>query len=781
MVQWLMIILVYDFAILKLSLSEVTLSLRLLHYKNPNGLTYENRQCDTRHEHDINRDGRCDTAFLFCLVRLPFQNPHNCTLGDHFTGIVGANDIHFIDIDQQQQDKLDTQQRSMSLVSIWFQPTIYFRFNYPKTGIGIIVEVFDIDDINNRTNHDSIDFYGRTLLDLKIYRSEELAQKQRIYLRSLFGTHTNLTADLSLYCSPNSYGNYCEIFCIPNEQRYDCDLNTGQKICKHGYFGQDCLSDVRACEDQPCLNNGTCVVYLRSYLCRCQKGYTGRSCEIGPAGKMTEYKCNRINCVHGNCLKNGKCLCHDGWISDNCNQKESGCISRPCLHNSTCETLIGVNPVSAYRCHCRIGYTGRNCEVAMVISCERTQCVHGQCFKIDFYTEICVCEKNWGGFDCSEPLSISSTTQKSYRLTTLTSAKFIHTTKSIKKIKNITNISLKNDLRDYLNWLNTNYGITKTTKLFQLSTTTPISAHKYKYTPCLSTPCLHNSTCIVKSEYTFQCRCLPSFIGTYCEIEILNITQLQQNPCESSPCQHQSVCVTKSNRTIHCICRSHYTGKFCEYPVPFPLLPFNQKCTRTCYHGGICLIDEANREQCICTSSYTGLYCELSKINCSISNDPLCNIDPCLSNPCLSNGTCYLLSPIKNYTCSCLEQYTGERCELEINSDLTNILSRDNNFNPDENNNTADLWPLAIVFGYIFSLMLVFIIIWFLWYGLTIRPQSYVPYGERVSDRYQPYRLGVSNPLFFTNQEYNTPISKPWSTPVTTISNLDQWTRTITR
>ncbi|CAF1043162.1 unnamed protein product [Rotaria sordida] len=777
MVQWLMIILVYDFTILKLSLSEVTLSLRLLHYKNPNGLTYENRQCDTRHEHDINRDGRCDTAFLFCLVRLPFQNPHNCTLGDHFTGIVGANDIHFIDIDQQQQDKLDTQQRSMSLVSIWFQPTIHFRFNYPKTGIGIIVEVFDIDDINNRTNHDSIDFYGRTLLDLKIYRSEELAQKQRIYLRSLFGTHTNLTADLSLYCSPNSYGNYCEIFCIPNEQRYDCDLNTGQKICKHGYFGQDCLSDVRACEDQPCLNNGTCVVYLRSYLCRCQKGYTGRSCEIGPAGKMTEYKCNRINCVHGNCLKNGKCLCHDGWISDNCNQssiiKESGCISRPCLHNSTCETLIGVNPVSAYRCHCRIGYTGRNCEVAMVISCERTQCVHGQCFKIDFYTEICVCEKNWGGFDCSEPLSISSTTQKSYRLTTLTSAKFIHTTKSIKKIKNITNISLKNDLRDYLNWLNTNYGITKTTKLFQLPTTTPISAHKYKYTPCLSTPCLHNSTCIVKSEYTFQCRCLPSFIGTYCEIE--------QNPCESSPCQHQSVCVTKSNRTIHCICRSHYTGKFCEYPVPFPLLPFNQKCTRTCYHGGICLIDEANREQCICTSSYTGLYCELSKINCSISNDPLCNIDPCLSNPCLSNGTCYLLSPIKNYTCSCLEQYTGERCELEINSDLTNILSRDNNFNPDENNNTADLWPLAIVFGYIFSLMLVFIIIWFLWYGLTIRPQSYVPYGERVSDRYQPYRLGVSNPLFFTNQEYNTPISKPWSTPVTTISNLDQWTRTITR
>jgi hypothetical protein len=41
------------------------------------------------------------------------------------------------------------------------------------------------------------------------------------------------------------------------------------------------FEDVRACEDHPCRNNGTCVVYLRSYLCQCQTGFTGRSCEIG--------------------------------------------------------------------------------------------------------------------------------------------------------------------------------------------------------------------------------------------------------------------------------------------------------------------------------------------------------------------------------------------------------------------------------------------------------------------------------------------------------------------
>ncbi len=90
-------------------------------------------------------------------------------------------------------------------------------------------------------------------------------------------------------------------------------------------------------------------------------------------------------------------------------------------------------------------------------------------------------------------------------------------------------------------------------------------------------------------------------------------------------------------------------------------------------------------------------------------------------------------------------------------------LSRDNILNNLDihSKHSTDLWPLAIVFGYVFSLMLVFIIIWFLWYGLTVRPQSYfrseIPHSERSStDRYESYRLGVSNPLFFTNQEYNT-------------------------
>lgn len=42
---------------------------------------------------------------------------------------------------------------------------------------------------------------------------------------------------------------------------------------------------------------------------------------------------------------------------------------------------------------------------AIVTSCERTPCIHGQCLKIDLYTEVCICEANWIGIDCSQAIS----------------------------------------------------------------------------------------------------------------------------------------------------------------------------------------------------------------------------------------------------------------------------------------------------------------------------------------------------------------------------------------
>lgn len=94
----------------------------------------------------------------------------------------------------------------------------------------------------------------------------------------------------------------------------------------------------------------------------------------------------------------------------------------------------------------------------MVGSCERTPCIHGQCFKTNLHTEICICKQNWSGIDCSQkkyPLKLQTSTQS---------------------MKNLTN----NELTAYLHWLNINYGISKIPNRFQQAFTTPSLAHRFR-------------------------------------------------------------------------------------------------------------------------------------------------------------------------------------------------------------------------------------------------------------------------------------------------------------
>jgi hypothetical protein len=49
----------------------------------------------------------------------------------------------------------------------------------------------------------------------------------------------------------------------------------------------------------------------------------------------------------------------------------------------------------------------------------------------------------------------------------------------MKIIKTLPDIFSKNDPYDYLNWLNTNYGIHRATNVFQQQITTPLISHRY--------------------------------------------------------------------------------------------------------------------------------------------------------------------------------------------------------------------------------------------------------------------------------------------------------------
>jgi hypothetical protein len=51
-------------------------------------------------------------------------------------------------------------------------------------------------------------------------------------------------------------------------------------MCAQGYGGSDCTVNIDDCSNSPCLNSGTCLDGINSYICFCIVGYTGETCNI---------------------------------------------------------------------------------------------------------------------------------------------------------------------------------------------------------------------------------------------------------------------------------------------------------------------------------------------------------------------------------------------------------------------------------------------------------------------------------------------------------------------
>ncbi|XP_052281644.1 uncharacterized protein LOC127879074 isoform X2 [Dreissena polymorpha] len=71
-------------------------------------------------------------------------------------------------------------------------------------------------------------------------------------------------------------------------------------VCDTGYVGKNCTQAIQ-CQDAPCLNNGTCFPSNGSFICTCEREYTGIHCE------------NRITaCTSAPCQNGGMCLDQPG-------------------------------------------------------------------------------------------------------------------------------------------------------------------------------------------------------------------------------------------------------------------------------------------------------------------------------------------------------------------------------------------------------------------------------------------------------------------------------------
>ena len=143
----------------------------------------------------------------------------------------------------------------------------------------------------------------------------------------------------------------------------------------------------------------------------------------------------------------------------------------------------------------------------------------------------------------------------------------------------------------------------------------------------------------------YSCLCFSGYHGKYCEE--LDSCDSSRNPCKNgATCRDITDGLTDS---FNCTCPPGYDGILCGNNI-------NECASSPCQNGGFC-VDYVNYYSCLCPSDFECDNCE-----CIIP-------DPCISKPCANGGTCQRSGEKrKNYTCTCLPNFTGRNCTVNVTS-----------------------------------------------------------------------------------------------------------------
>ncbi|TMW41599.1 hypothetical protein DOY81_013321, partial [Sarcophaga bullata] len=93
---------------------------------------------------------------------------------------------------------------------------------------------------------------------------------------------------------------------------------------------------------------------------------------------------------------------------------------------------------------------------------------------------------------------------------------------------------------------------------------------------------------------------------------------------------------------ISCICPLGFTESLCEIKVP------NACDSSPCHHGGTCNLKSLDEYTCACVNGYTGKHCETKNI--------------CATSPCRNGGTCTSVAGGTSYKCICPTGFKGNTC-----------------------------------------------------------------------------------------------------------------------
>ncbi|PIK49580.1 putative neurogenic locus notch-like protein 3 [Apostichopus japonicus] len=416
-------------------------------------------------------------------------------------------------------------------------------------------------------------------------------------------------------------------------------MNAYSCVCRAGFTGDRCETDIDECESSDCQNGATCTDGIDDYTCECVTGYEGDFCE-SEIDECASFPCtNNATCV--DTVGSYRCDCPSNFQGTNCADDLDECssVSGPCNPPGTAEC---VNTVGGYQCICGQGFEGPHCDVDL------DECLSDPCY--------------FGGTCVDGPDSFSC----------LCPPEFIGTRcEAVVRQCNFNPCSVNSVCVDKPEGGLTCYCFPG---YYGDNCETEVNE-------CGSSPCQNGATCL-DQQNQFTCECVLGYTGVLCQTDI--------DECASNPCQNGGVCDESVLNTYGCLCRSGFTGVDCEtnvddcevntcknYQICVDLIdghrcecppglegslcqfPEDSCLSDPCQSGGTCL-DGDFQYQCQCAEGYEGPDCEI-------------DIDVCEPNPCFHQGECQPYpSRGLQFTCVCTEGFTGLQCEGDIYECISN-------------------------------------------------------------------------------------------------------------
>lgn len=368
---------------------------------------------------------------------------------------------------------------------------------------------------------------------------------------------------------------------------------------------------------QYCDNNAYCSVDGQGNgSCVCRAGYSGNG--LSCVAKATP-ACADNPCQNGGTCTDGAnqtyvCACPSGFTGTNCQIAivPPGCQSNPCQNGGTC---TGPLTGTTYTCSCPSGYSGTNCETYV---CSPNPCKNGGTCSPSGSTFACACASGFTGTDCSTAVTCPAAVAPANGMVSGSST-------SIGATVNYT--------------CNSGYNLSGASS----ATCTQTSATTAAWSPAAP-------TCVAIVD-----------------------------PCSPNPCQNGGTCANSGGNAV-CTCADGYSGTTCATKANCGALtaPMNGGVSTspdtllgatamyTC-NSGYTLIG-SNTRSCSGTGPGTAAWS---------GTPPSCMMmtaDPCSPNPCLNGGMC--ANSGGNAVCTCQPGYSGTTCQTPVTctgaSDPTN-------------------------------------------------------------------------------------------------------------